>query len=82
MPQATLPPLKDLVSRIRVERVYHATIDDVSEDEFPSEMFYQSVWCTVEQASTPAEAKQLYVRQLTDWHKRASKWLRTGKSAS
>ena len=72
-----MPSLESLVGRIRVTRAYEAMIDDVSEDEFPTAELYQSVWHTVEQASTPAEARRLYVAQLTRWHNRVTKWLRS-----
>jgi hypothetical protein len=74
-----MPSLESLVTRIRVERVYYAfiEIDDIDKGDFPNEQIYSSVWSTVEQASTPQEARRLYVDQLTKWHNHVTKWLRS-----
>jgi hypothetical protein len=78
--QVRMPSLESLINRIQVHRVYQSwiEIDDLDTDEFPDERLYQSVWSTVEQASTPQEARRLYIDQLTEWHKRVTEWLRNG----
>ena len=74
-----MPSLESLVSRIRVERGYHAfiEIDDIDKDDFPSAQIYDSIWSTVEEASSPQEARRLYIDFLTDYHKRVTEWLRS-----